>query len=105
MTILRVDYQLTGHKQLILAVGWSEDRIVTAEQGVLKIWSVRPGREGGGPTLLHTIACSRQPLKALFMTPGGLFIVGVFEELGVVLFNTTSLRKEQHVLLRLGEGG
>lgn len=78
--------------------------MVTAENGVIRLWYFGSSHAAsGGPALLKTVSCSRQPIRALFITPGGLHVVGVFEQDGVVLFGVKSGLTEQHVLLQPGE--
>lgn len=83
-------------------MGYHGNHMVTAEQGLIKLWLIGADEaEGGGLTFLREIPCSREPIKALFLTPGGLHVVSVFEELGVVLFSTAGGRTERHALLRI----
>lgn len=104
MVILRLNFQVTGHKQPIIAVGYHENHVVTAELGTIKLWSISPEQvEGNGPTLLRAIACPRQPFRALFITPGGSHIVAVFAERGVVLFSVNAGSTGQYVLLHAGQ--
>lgn len=111
MVVLRLHFQVTGHKQAILAVGAHGDLLATAEHGSIRLWSFGASRaDAGGPSLLRTFPCSRQPLRALFVVPGvgggggSLCVVGVFEQDGVVLFDVRGGGVvERHVLLHLGE--
>jgi len=108
MVILRLHFQVTGHKQPILAVGAHGDLLATAEHGAIRLWSFRASRAAaGGPTLLQGFPCSRQPVRALFVIPGvggsRRYVVGVFEDDGVVLFDVRGGGVvERHVLLHLG---
>lgn len=108
MAILRLHFQVTGHKQPILAVGAHGDLLATAEQGSIRLWSFAAVHAAaGGPALLWGFPCSRQPVRLLFVVPGGggyRYVVGVFEEDGVVLFDVRSGGVvERHVLLHLGD--
>lgn len=105
MVILRLYFQLTGHKQPIVAVASHGDLLATAEQGTIKFWSHGAAEAAaGGPLLLRAVACSRQPFRAFFITPGGLHIVGVFAD-AVVLFDAASDLGERHVLLSIKREG
>lgn len=100
MVVLRLHFQLTGHKQPVLAVGSHGDLLATAENGAIRLWSFAESQAAsGGPTLLAAVECSRQPIRALFITPGMLFVVGVFAEDGVVLFDIGTDLVERQVLL------
>lgn len=104
MATLRLHFQVTGHKQPIIAVASHGNLLATAEQGAVKLWSNSTYHAAaGGPTLLRAVACSRQPLRALFITLGGSHVVGVFAEVGVVLFDVATDLAERHVLLHMGE--
>lgn len=112
MTILRLHFQVTGHKQPILAVGGHGDLLATAELGSIRLWSFGASHAtSGGPALLQGFPCSRQPVRALFVVPGvgcgvgyPFYVVGVFEEDGVVLFNVRGRGVvDRHVLLHPGE--
>lgn len=99
MVFLRLHYQVTAHKQPIVAVASRGDLLATAEQGAIKLWTFGASEAvAGGPILLKTVACSRQPLRVLFITPGCSHVVGVFAEAGVVLFDVDSGLSESHVL-------
>lgn len=111
MTILRLHFQVTGHKQPILAVGAHGDHLATAEHGAVRLWSFGASRAAaGGPSLVQGFPCSRQPVRALFMLPGrgvggdSCYVVGVFEVDGVVLFDVRGGGVvHRHVLLHLGK--
>lgn len=111
MVVLRLHFQVTGHKQPILAVGAHGDLLATAEHGAIRLWSFgASSAAAGGPSLLRAFPCSRQPVRALFVVPGigggggRRYVVGVFEEDGVVLFDVRGGGVvERHVLLHLGD--
>lgn len=108
MATLRLNFQVTGHKQPILAVGAHGDLLATADHGSIRLWSFAPVHAAaGGPALLWSFPCSRQPVRSLFVVPGGggcRYVVGVFEEDGVVLFDVRGGGVvERHVLLHLGD--
>lgn len=99
MVFLRLNYQVTAHKQPIVAVASRGDLLATAEQGVIKLWTFGASEAvAGGPILLKTVACSRQPLRVLFITPGCSHVVVVFAEAGVILFDVGTGLTERHVL-------
>lgn len=103
MVVLRLHFQVTGHKQPILALGSDGDLLATAELGAIRLWSFGPHHSAsGGPALLCGIPCPWQSIRALFVTPGGSYVVGVFAEDGVVLFDVRSGLVERHALLQLG---
>lgn len=105
MVILRLHNQVTCHKQPIVAVATRGNLLATAEQGVIKLWTLRAAEaETAGPTLLRAIACSRQPFRALFITPGCSYVAGIFAEAGIVLFDVASGLVEKHVLDTSTEG-
>lgn len=111
MVVLRLHFQVTGHKQPILAVGAHGDLLATAEHGAIRLWSFGASRAAaGGPSLLGAFPCSRQPVRALFVVPGVggggrcSCVVGVFEQDGVVLFDVRGGGVvERHVLLHHGD--
>lgn len=103
MVVLRLHFQVTGHKQPILAVGADGDLLATAELGAIRLWSFGPQHSAsGGPALLCGVSCPWQSIRALFVAPGGLYVVGVFADDGVVLFDVGSGLVERHALIELG---
>lgn len=104
MAVLRLHFQVTGHKHPILAIAACGNLLVTAENGALRIWSFGPSHaRSGGPVLLRTIVCPLQSIRALFITPGGSHVVGVFGQDGVVMFDTGDGLVERNVLLHTGK--
>lgn len=103
MVVLRLHFQVTGHKLPILAAGAHGDFLVTAEQGSIRLWSFTSAHAAwGGPALLGLATCPRQSIRALFIPPGGSQVVGVFEEDGVLLFDVGGDIEERRVLRHFG---
>lgn len=103
--ILRLNFQITAHKQPTVAAECREKQLVTAENGLIKLWSLYPEQlMSGGPVPLRRARCPRQKLEALFITPRASQVIGVFADAGVILFDMTASTTEQHVLIRLTDG-